>query len=390
MRKILFYVGMFFVADIIVNFMAIGNVIAHSADTMKAMKKLDNGYQTCIKNIQFKCDYIYAEGFTSSEEKAKKMSVADCEEITLKIHGQIVKSKRKTLISHFVDFDNYTPKQANDYIAVVNDALEAHYVSSNGSVPLDQLFVEQRTKESISLYYPKVTQSPGFTPFSYCPTSLINFVEGMQKYANVECSSKSIDNGNIKITFKFTGKQISKEEGCYVIYSVLGKYQTPTEYNIYVTPQNGRIYHNITLLRDFIIDDKKMAIPTNIVSLAIGMWRDDNHKGDKWLIREWKAENIDSSEIHDQDFFIPLNEKTSVGGLALNLTIKLKQNTPKHFDIDAYSLNDLLESTQTIEKESPSYFIVRLILMLVGAIMIFITLILWSIKLWRTKIAKRF
>jgi hypothetical protein len=392
MRKILFYVDMVWGANIIICFMIVGNVMAHSTDVTKIMKNLDEGYQTHLQNIQFKCDYSYTEGFTSTEENAKKMSVADCEEISLKIHGQIVKSKHKTLISQFVDLDNYTPKQAVNYIAAVNNTLEAHYVSFNGSLPLDQLFINQRKKESIRLHYPQVVPTTGFTPFSYVPTSLIRTVEGMQKITNVESLSESLDNGNIKITFKFTNKQINKGEGSYVIYSMLGKYPIPVEYNTYTLfKKNDRTYRHITLLRDFITNDKKMIIPTNIASRTIGEWRDDNHKGNKWLIKEWKAENIDLSKISDQDFFIPLNEKTSIGGLTLDLIKELKQNTPKIFDIDSYSLKDLYTSTQTLEKEeNSSFFVVRVILMSVGAIMILIVFISWSIKLRQTKISRRF
>ncbi|MDR1478470.1 MAG: hypothetical protein LBJ00_05960, partial [Planctomycetaceae bacterium] len=292
---------------------------------MKKLKEIDDGYQAWNRNLQFKCNYTYTEGVASTEEEAKLMLISKCEKITLKISGQIAKSKSKTLLSQVVEFDSYSPLQTQGYIAVINETLEVHYVACNGKKTLDTLSIMERKVEDMMLCCPRVPQSPTIKPFNYSSLSILELLEKLQKIVAVTHPVlKVFDDGTIEVSYGYKG-QSGINTDASIKYSILGKYPIPTENRISVE----KSYYQLTVVRDFITGNDKMVIPTTIVSYSGPMkdWRGKEYEG-KWLVREWKAENVTSSGISDRDFFIPLNKDTHVGGLTLDLSKEIKKNMP--------------------------------------------------------------
>ncbi|MDR2641726.1 MAG: hypothetical protein LBC74_02910 [Planctomycetaceae bacterium] len=346
------------------------SVWADDSGTLKTLKELDDGCQIWGRNIQFKCDYTYTEGVVSTREEAEFMSISKCKKITLKVRGQIVKSKRKTFVSHFVDLDSYTPLQTQDYIAVISETLEAQYVASNENKTLDTLYVMECSIENMSLNYPNVPQSPMNTPLNYSHSPILKVLEDLKKMVSLKPTVLKVnDDGVIQLSYGYKG-QSERETDCCIKYSVLGKYPLLIERKI----NTGKDYCRVCMAKNFTTTNDGMVIPATIVSYYGPMkdWQGKEYEGE-WLVSEWKTENVVGQRISDRDFFIPLNKDTYIGGLSLDLSKKMKQNMPEYFNIDDYSIRDLYDGLVLPENENKSNS-TNLILVILGSILIVLSL----------------
>jgi hypothetical protein len=360
---------------------------AGSVDDVKTIDVVDVGFAEWRHKVEFKCDYTYREGIVSSKEKALPMLIADCEKITLEIHGKFIKSERKTLVSQLVDIDVYTPAQSQDYVAVINERLEAHYLSDNQSHSLSDLFVFERKKEHIELPYPIVVQTPGFYPLSptgaFVMTSERQIIEMLRNQGvEVQTEIKALDNGNVRLMLNMNEPSGNLVE-VHTVFSTSNIYPLPVEYHSKTKYTTGKEYHNVVIVRDFVVCKNGISVPKEIVSYTgtLNDWHGAEYVG-KWRIKEWKSDNIgNGDEINDQDFLIPLSEKTSIGGLSLALSRSLKGNTPKFFDIDSYTLYDLYESTAVAEQPiSKPHSLARTVLIIILTVLIVITLFAMFVK----------
>ncbi|MDR3108463.1 MAG: hypothetical protein LBU65_02075, partial [Planctomycetaceae bacterium] len=222
----------------------------------KLIKVVEAGVESWLTNSEFKCNYLYEEGVVSSEVQAKRFP-ENPDSRTLAIHGDFVKSKKKTLLSAYVQHDGYTPHQSQNGVYIVNENFAADYVvSEKNSLPC-QLFVSERSREHKMLPCPVVAHPmPCFYPIAYASGPAVpNPVLLMKLLQKIDVKSKiqaiSLGSGDIKISLQFNESSGNKNE-FFVVFT--SKYSLPVPIEKYskVIHANGRVHEERCIASDFV------------------------------------------------------------------------------------------------------------------------------------------
>lgn len=357
---------------------------------LKLLQTLKIGIDESLRNAQFKCTYSYSEYIVDSQQEAE---MSDTSKGILVLHatGTLAKSDKMTFESFKLDLSNTKRDFVySDHITVTNSELRANYVKQHPQLSYRTLFVSERIEEDKTI--PILDRSYASIT---CPLiigggrTLPNFIDLCflmnSKYPN---DTKIVVEQGKEFTIIHMNYNILNTESSFYSYTLSNLYPFPVLTN---KKRKTHIHHNkldtyeVMKAIDFVKIHDGCVLP-KIINIAEGpiIFDDygENAKG-KWLIRQWKSDDLGKHEPVESDFYIQLDRKSNFGGLALEIEKTLNSNVPQYFDINKFSLYDLQTSTRLVIQTPRSDYIqlIRISVLLVSVFIIMFS----CYKIWKSK-----
>jgi hypothetical protein len=328
------------------------------------LDSLGSGRNTWLSEVEFKCTYTYTECVAPSEEAAEQQD--DRCAVTLKAHGEMIKRNQNTLYSCFVDRDEYTPNQVDDFIAVISDQLRCRYVPSNKSNgELTQAFVTPRQPDKAHLPYPYLAAPPHLDPLTYGGgMDTPNFITSCQRWREErpDSFSWSIESSTeTTVIVEAVVKYESETTHFVVHYDMTHSYPLITE-----LVQRTDFHHDDidlptitshTWAEDFVVLSNGLSMPSRIRRVHGPMrgYMDELMDGleGQWRGMEWVSTDLGLEAPTEEDFAIQFKEGSSIGGLKPSVRKSLVASG-KPFEINEYSLSDLDVGLQPLPERNPT------------------------------------
>lgn len=361
-----------------------------------ALDALERGFESWLEELEFKSSYVYSEWIADTREEAEQKAALS--QLTLRSHGEFIKFGKNTLYSCTVETDRYPVHQLEDFMAVIGDELEVHYVPVRSQQiqtgDLQQLFCGPRTPEHANLPYPLVASSPALDPLTYGGGKAIpNFISGckrLEESGDYSFSWTIAPANEQKIELKAVLRGQSDTDSTFVRYSLQYSHPIPEEIikrieytNPNVSPMTSR-----TLAEGFVEVEDGLFMPSTIHRFEgpLGDWLGEEFRG-KWRVQLWQSVDLGEVSPTKEDFMFTLNPGTSVGGLqpqakeGLLREIQMASSgAPASFDINSHSIDDL-ENRPEERLASDDGFSIRYLL--IANLFLVVFVVLAMVARWR-------
>ena len=327
-------------------------------DQAKLLRTLKSGIDEYLREVEFKSTYTYSEYLVDSREKAENFDTSDGR-LLLRATGSLIKSDKMTFESFELDRANTKSGCCfSDHITVTNSDLCAKYVKQSDDAPHRSLFVleVEKTKSDIQLL--DVAYAPITCPLVYgggrAIPDFIDFYNDMiDKYHSETSIDVSHDRDNTSVSLRYT---LPGAESTSSLYILSNQYRYPIiiskNRESYIYPNNANYYETVKVF-DLTDVGKGFVVPQKIYNatgpIGYRIYGEEAQEAiGKWIVRKWESEDLGKEPPKAEDFLIPLERDTDFGGLNLDLVYELNNNVPEYFDLNSFSLADLLDSSDPL------------------------------------------
>ena len=325
-------------------------------DQSKTLSTLKAGIDNYLREVEFKCTYTYSEYLVDSKEEAENFDTSNGR-LFFRGTGSLIKSKTMTYESFELDraaTDHlYFDDIVFDHTTVTNSDLCATYTKQAANATHRTVWFgeSKKTEGGIQL----LNHAYGFF---VCPLTFgggracLNCVDAVINFRKIhpDITTITVDHNkeNSRISMRYDNPDA---ESVDKVITLSNQYVYPVaiseEKKIHKYAIDKNLYDTAGVF-DLVEVGKGLVVPKKICSSQGPLYYHMLGKEalGKWIVRKWESEDLGAEAPKANDFLIPLDKDTDIGGLELDLAYKLNQNVPEYLDINSFSIADLYISPE--------------------------------------------